>query len=511
MGSENYKAFKLGTKLSAYLPKEYEEQIRQEVISLNIKRERILAIVLSLFLTIIIGSILIIRNTAILDKYVSRDSIYIHFVLITFTLLFLIYTHNISRISKQQIFELDPVHKIMTFLVMALCAVIAINNDVLNQRPLAYIIAMYSIASTLLLNPNEGLTIYLASYMIYIIGILYFLGTSWRVLESIIFSLPLLILALLVSRINYSSFVNNFISRMQIEEKNQELDHMYKTVEEVLTLRTEQLNHAMEMDRLRTAFFSNISHELRTPLNIIFSAQQLLEMVCRDQNIQNRKQEILKYNTMVQQNCYRLIRLIENLIDITEIDAGQNKVNLEMHDIVRLVKGVTSTVATFIKKHDIKLKFYSDIQCRVIACDAHKIERIVLNLLSNAVKFTPAGGAIQVKLCEKYGKIIISVQDNGIGIPKDMKDTIFDRFVQVDQSTSRLREGSGIGLSIAKAFVEQHNGKIELTSIEGQGSEFIFSLATDLSAREEGKPWISTEYKCYEKIKMEFSDIYDNM
>ncbi|MDF2890554.1 MAG: hypothetical protein K0R80_921, partial [Clostridia bacterium] len=326
MGRVINKVFKLGAKLSAYLPKAYEEQIRQELIQLNIKRERILAIVLSLFLIIIIGSRYIVRNTAILDKYISRDSIYIHFILITFTLLFLAYTHKINRISKKQMFELDLVHKTLVFSVMILCAAIAINNDVLNQRPLAYIIAMYSIASTLLLNPNEGLTIYLTSYIIYITGILYFIGTSWRVLESIIFSLPLFILALLVSRINYSSFVNNFISRMQIEEKNRELDYMYSTVEEVLTLRTEQLNHAMEMDRLRTAFFSNISHELRTPLNIIFSAEQMLELVCKDQNIQNRKQEILKYNAMVQQNCYRLIRLIENLIDITEIDAGQNKI-----------------------------------------------------------------------------------------------------------------------------------------------------------------------------------------
>ncbi|MDF2530880.1 MAG: hypothetical protein K0Q65_461 [Clostridia bacterium] len=511
MGRVINKVFKLGTKLTAYLPKEYEQQIREELIQLNIKRERILAIMLSIFLIIIIGSRYIVRNTAILDKYISRDSIYIHFILITFTLLFLVYTHKINRISKKQMFELDLVHKTLVFSVMILCAVIAINNDVLNQRPLAYIIAMYSIASILLLNPNEGLTIYLASYIIYITGILYFIGTSWRVLESIIFSLPLFILALLVSRINYSSFVNNFISRMQIEEKNRELDHMYSTVEEVLTLRTEQLNHAVEMDRLRTAFFSNISHELRTPLNIIFSAEQLLELVCRDQNIQSRKQEILKYNAMVQQNCYRLIRLIENLIDITEIDAGQNKINLQKHDIVRLVKGVTSAVATYIKKHDIKLKFHSDIPCRTIACDGYKIERIILNLLSNAVKFNPTGGDIQVSLWEKCGKIMISVRDTGFGIPKDMKDTIFDRFVQVDQSTSRLREGSGIGLAIVKAFVEQHNGEIELISAEGQGSEFIISLPTDLNACGEGKSWISTEYKCYEKIKMEFSDIYDNI
>jgi signal transduction histidine kinase len=175
------------------------------------------------------------------------------------------------------------------------------------------------------------------------------------------------------------------------------------------------------------------------------------------------------------------------------------------------VEDITLSVAKYVEGKDINLIFDTEVEEKIIACDPDKIERIMLNLLSNAVKFTPEGGDIYVNIYEREDKIIIAVKDTGLGIPADMQGTIFDRFVQVDQSTSRLREGSGIGLSIVKAFVEQHKGSIELLSEVGQGSDFTLSLPVDLNISKEESSNNFVEYKCFEKIKMEFSDIYDNI
>lgn len=509
MGSAVLKLLKIGNELPAYLPEEYGEQMKQKLINLNIKRERILAFILSVFLVIIVGSILLIDNNTILDKYVAKESIHIHFVLITLAVIFLLGTNKINAISKVNVRILHTYHYIIVSTVMLASSIIALNNEMLNQRPFTYTIVMYTIASVVMLNFRERLAIYFLPYLIYIGGCILNWGISIRLIEIIVSTLPLLILAMVVSRINYSAFVNSFINNKLIHEKNMQLDNMYKTVEEALLKRTEQLNQVMELDKIKTDFFSNISHELRTPLNIIFSAEQMLDRVCKEKNIQSKRQEIIKYNNMIQQNCYRLIRLIENLIDITEIDTGQISIKLGKHDIVKLVQEVTSATAEFINGRKLRLVFQSDLKHRIIVCDAEKVERIVLNLLSNAVKFTPEGGEIIVNLYERSGKIIIKVCDTGIGIPGDMKELVFDRFVQVDKSISRQREGSGIGLSIVKAFVELHNGAIDINSDVGRGSDFVIELPTDLTASTEESINIPIHNKCYEKIKMEFSDLYN--
>lgn len=499
--------FKAGRGLPTYLSKEHQEQLQQKLVIINIKRERILAYILSAFLLIIMGFILLYRDTVLIDKYLSRDSINIHFTLITLSALFLIHTRNVETITADKMLRYNILHYTIVLIVMVFCALIAINNEVMNQRPFAYIIAMYSISSCIILNKFERYTIYLISYTAYLSGLLLNWGISFRIWESIVFSFPLLSLALIANSINYSAFIRNFISSRLIQEKNRQLDKMYKTVEELLEKRTEQLNHAMEIDKLRTSFFSNISHELRTPLNLIFSAEQMLQLVCGAEDLNMKRKDILKYNNIVQQNCFRLIRLIENLIDITEIDAGQHSMHLGTHDVVRLVRELATETAAYVKERDINLVFHSELDEKYIVCDAEKIERIVLNLLSNAVKFTPQHGFIKIFINESDGHLIIKVMDTGIGIPSQMKNSVFERFIQVDKSHTRLREGSGIGLSIVKAFVDLHQGEIAVTSEEGEGSTFTIRIPTELYIDTEIAE-NQTDYKCYEKVRMEFSDLY---
>lgn len=273
-----------------------------------------------------------------------------------------------------------------------------------------------------------------------------------------------------------------------------------------------RLNELREADRIKTEFFTNISHELRTPINVIFSALQMEELMLKNYSSDNVFMDKFKYIKMMKQNCYRLLRLINNLIDITKIDNDYFNINKGNHDIINLIENITLSVADYIETKGISITFDTDVEEKIIAYDPEKIERIMLNLLSNAVKFTPHGGNIIVEIEDNASNICITVKDTGRGIPDDKLDSIFERFVQVDKSLTRNHEGSGIGLSLVKSLVELHGGKISVKSKEGQGTEFIIHIPSKLVESEayvEGVCDAQIDGNCIEKISIEFSDIYN--
>lgn len=284
-------------------------------------------------------------------------------------------------------------------------------------------------------------------------------------------------------------------------KKSKELE---KKVEE----KTKQLNDAMQYDKLKTEFLANISHELKTPLNVILGTLQMLEFLQKNQMLFDNTDKIKRYTYSMKQNCFRLLRLVNNLIDITKIDSGYLKLHLQNGNIVNIIEEITLSVAEYIENKGITLIFDTDTEEKIIAFDADKIERILLNLLSNAIKFTKAGGCITVNVFDLGKGVQIRVRDTGIGIPKDKQQVIFDRFVQVDRSLSRNHEGSGIGLSLVKSLVEMHNGKISLKSSCGEGSEFIIDLPSKTVPEETQAANIHLHESNIEKIDIEFSDIY---
>ncbi|MBL4938438.1 PAS domain S-box protein [Clostridium sp. YIM B02515] len=273
------------------------------------------------------------------------------------------------------------------------------------------------------------------------------------------------------------------------------------------------LERAMEYDKLKTEFFSNMSHELRTPLNILLSSLQLIEMYTERENNINIK-SIRKYTGIMKQNCYRLLRLINNLLDITKIDSGFYQLNMCNHDIVKVVEDITQSVAEYIKGKDIEVVFDTDVEEKIIGCDADKIERVILNLLSNAIKFTKPGGRIEINIHDSLDSINITVRDTGSGIPKDKINNIFDRFIQADKSLSRRSEGTGIGLALVKSLIEMHGGSISVTSNYGEYTQFsIFIPARFLSTDEKSiicNASASNKFdnERIEKMSIEFSDIY---
>jgi len=271
------------------------------------------------------------------------------------------------------------------------------------------------------------------------------------------------------------------------------------------------LCEATDYEKLRTEFFANISHELRTPINVILSSIQLLDLKVKNiNNISEYKAEYKKYPAILKQNCYRLLRLINNLIDVTKIDSGYFNLNLINSNIINVVEDITLSVVDYTENKGISLTFDTNVEERILACDPDKIERIILNLISNAVKFTEPGGNIFVNLMDTGDNISISVKDTGIGISNDKLKVIFDRFVQVDKSLARNREGSGIGLSLVKSLVEMHKGTIIVKSELNEGSEFIITLPCYLI--DENEDTIDSNNHVIrgnlEKTNIEFSDIY---
>ena len=268
------------------------------------------------------------------------------------------------------------------------------------------------------------------------------------------------------------------------------------------------LEEADSANNIKSQFLANVSHELKTPINVIVSALQMTNIISSDIESSDIKNNLDKYNGMMKQNSYRLIRLINNLIDITKIDSGF--INMTKHniDIVKTVEDITLSVASFVESKQIELIFDTDVEEKVTACDPNKIETIMFNLLSNAIKFTDVGGKITVNMFDRKEYIIISVKDTGIGISDEDKDKIFGRFLQVDDTSYRNSEGSGIGLSLVKSFIEMHGGKITVESTYGKGSNFIIKLPIiTIDETKENKEYsISPNY--VDKMNIEFSDIY---
>ncbi|KEI08317.1 histidine kinase [Clostridium sp. K25] len=269
---------------------------------------------------------------------------------------------------------------------------------------------------------------------------------------------------------------------------------------------TKLLNEMLEYQKLRVEFFANISHELKTPLNLILSAVQYIELV---HNKNFNLDDFCKYTNIIKQNSYRLVRIVNNLIDITKIDSGYFQIHAENYNIVELVEDICLYCASYINSKNLELIFDTETEEKIISCDALIMERIILNLLSNAIKFTPSGGRITVNIYDKDNEIQISVKDTGIGIPENRQELIFERFIQVDKSLSRNHEGSGVGLSLVKAFVNLHNGNIKVKSKVGYGSEFLITLPVatnnkDIKIFSDVTPY---EFRS-EKINIEFSDIY---
>lgn len=255
--------------------------------------------------------------------------------------------------------------------------------------------------------------------------------------------------------------------------------------------------------QLKTDFFANLSHELKTPLNIFYSIIQILDLNLEKKEDEDFKLAYKKHSYGLKINFYRMLRMITNLIDLTKFDSNFKDVKFNNYDIVRLCEDVTLSVVTYAQQKNIEIIFDTYEEEHIIRCDAEHMERIMLNLLSNAIKYTPSGGEIFVDLSFDDNYVHITVKDNGIGIPKEKLDSIFEKFVRVDKTIKRENEGSGIGLNIVKSLVDLLGGNIRIESSENIGSQFTIEIPN--IKLEEGL----TDYDVDKgRITLELSDVY---
>ncbi|MGL5650302.1 MAG: sensor histidine kinase [Paraclostridium sp.] len=271
--------------------------------------------------------------------------------------------------------------------------------------------------------------------------------------------------------------------------------------------KNEQIEHEIN-NKIRGDFFANLSHELRTPLNIIFSSLQVLDLKLK--NIEKKEdQSITKYINMATQNTYRLLKLVNNLIDSNKITSGYFEYNPQNYDIVYFVESICQSIVDFAKQKNIEVIFDTDIEEKIISFDLDKMERIILNILSNSIKFTKEQGKIEIYIRESNKMLEIEISDDGIGIPKNKLNSIFERFKQVENNTIRSGEGSGIGLYLVKSLVDMHGGYIDVESELGFGTTFKISIPAELEEEYECNIMEKNLQNSYiEKIKVEFSDIY---
>jgi PAS domain S-box-containing protein len=267
-------------------------------------------------------------------------------------------------------------------------------------------------------------------------------------------------------------------------------------------------NLAKESLKMEEEFFINITHELKTPLNVIFSANQLMSMQMSEGLNNTNKDSFERNMKIIKQNCYRLTKLVNNIVDLSKIESGHLDLNLQNVNIVELVEDIVQSIYHYIKGNGLNVTFDTDTEEKTMAVDSYKIERIILNLMSNAIKFSDKGNEITVTVQDKGSYVEIDVKDNGVGMEKEYLDAIFERFHQIDKTLSRNAEGSGIGLALVKSLVEMHGGEIKVESKVGEGSTFKVILPAKLIEETDNNSFIKFMDNKSEKINIEFSDIY---
>jgi signal transduction histidine kinase len=228
-----------------------------------------------------------------------------------------------------------------------------------------------------------------------------------------------------------------------------------------------------EMDEVKTRFFANISHELRTPLTIMIGITERLGIVLGRQADDPDTQEM---TGMLEQNGLRLLKLVDDLLDLVRLDTGHVDIRLRPILIDSHLDGLLRSVKHLAEQDRVVLGWSCHTDADVIQLDRDKFDKILLNLVMNAIKFTPVGGHIDVKVEVAGNRLLLTVEDSGVGITPSVLPQIFERFWQVDTSSTRKFQGTGIGLALVRSLTEAMGGEVKVESQLSRGTRFTVSL-----------------------------------
>ena len=273
----------------------------------------------------------------------------------------------------------------------------------------------------------------------------------------------------LPKRENYEDAVP-FMIRKTIAEFKSKLERV--RLQEEITLRKEELEQIngqlKELDRMKSDFVANVVHELRTPLTIIKGNLDNIDKGFAGE-VHPKQKEILGDVFRV---INRLARLVNDLLDLSKIESGKMELNKESLDIVALAGEIVKTFETLASAKNVSLVKEFPGNALNVNADKDKLTQVFINLMGNAIKFTD-NGSVTIRIIDMQGEVEVEIQDTGLGIPQDQADKIFDKFVRV---VAEKKEGTGLGLPIAKDIVVLHKGRMRIESEVGKGSKFIFIL-----------------------------------
>jgi signal transduction histidine kinase len=282
----------------------------------------------------------------------------------------------------------------------------------------------------------------------------------------------------LTSVLVVSGSVANARQRYREFELRWELDRSRKAVEE-------SNQKLLELDQVKNRFFANVSHELRTPLTLLLAP---LETLLHRFN-RSFDQETRNVLLIMHANGMRLLKLINDLLDLVRMESGRMEVRREPLEVVEFVKGLASAARQVADDKRLRLETFIDPQMGAVLADRDKLEKIILNLVFNALKFTPAGGTVEMRAEKQGGEFVLVVADTGIGIAEKNLPFVFDRFWQADGSSKRKYQGVGIGLALVKELTEVQGGQVSVQSQEGKGTTFTVRLPYQKAeAAEKPKP-----------------------
>ena len=231
---------------------------------------------------------------------------------------------------------------------------------------------------------------------------------------------------------------------------------------------------AESANQAKSQFLANMSHEIRTPLNSIVGFSQILTKLSRKLEL---PEDFRHYLENIQTSGENLSELINNILDLSKIEAGKMSLTMEDINLKLLVQGIFHVTRALALEKNVQLTYELDPELpELIVSDRTRLHQILMNLLNNALKFTPSGKKVTLAVLRTQNDVVIKVIDEGIGIPESRKQMIFKAFEQVDDSMTRLYGGTGLGLTIVKRAVELMNGSVQLRSEEGKGSEFVITI-----------------------------------
>lgn len=293
---------------------------------------------------------------------------------------------------------------------------------------------------------------------------------------------------------------------MELINENEKEIRSKKIKEELSSLSKEEIiEKYMDLYENKIAqedFILNISHDLRSPLSVILG---ILQCYKNEYN----ESKVKEHMDSIKRNCYKILKLINNIIDSTKLQQKHFKINRQNIDIVNLIEWNISAIDKYAKIKNISLIFDTNVEECVVAVDISAFDRIIMNLISNAIKFSKENSCVFVNTWKYEDYITISVKDEGIGIPKNEQKAIFNRFIQSTKNNKNEYSGSGIGLDLVFNLVKAHGGVIELTSTEGVGSEFRIKMP--IVKLDESSTKVKPSMDLNSKVdifEVEFSDIY---